>query len=84
MIKCNNALSFIHFSPNTIVEEKIKGRSYLLSQKENKLQINLEGNIVNTKLIDTLYSDRFYSCQNKKTLKIIFNNNFQYQFSPIV
>ena len=84
MIKCNNAVSFIHFSPNTIVEEKIKGRSYLLSQKENKLQINLEGNIVNSKLIDTLYSDRFYSCQNKKTLKIIFNNNFQYQFSPIV
>ena len=77
------AVSYIHFHPETDIEEMQDLGCYLLNRDGIHLRIEVNGNNSKPEIIDTIYSDEFYKIKNKKTLRIKYQKNIKYQISPI-
>ena len=78
-----SAINYLHFCPDVVLEP-LEDKLYKAIKYNNIIYIIINGDVEKVEIINTKYSSEFFKIKLKKTLKISFNKNMEYNFKTTI
>ena len=75
-----NSKSYIHLNSKVQILEKYSNM-YILEKEGKKLFLRINSPIIESSIVTTHFSDKFYKESTKKTIVLVFDNELEYSYT---